>query len=156
MVGFYFAPSNSALCNGQLLSISNNATLFNLIGTTYGGDGVNTFALPDLRSRSPVHMGGSQSYQIGQSGGVETVTLSTQQLPSHSHPVTAQGGGGNAAVPTGGFFAGSTLGQYATSATGLSALVLQNTTGGQPHDNLMPYVTVNFVISLFGVFPSRN
>jgi microcystin-dependent protein len=156
MGGWNFAPYGWQLCNGQLLSISNNDTLFNLIGTTYGGDGINTFALPDLRGRSPVHMGGSQSYPIGQSGGVENVILTTQQLPVHSHPVTAQGGAGNSPNPTGGFLAGSSEGQYATAATGATATLLQNNTGGQPHYNLMPFVTVNFVISLFGVYPSRN
>jgi microcystin-dependent protein len=156
MVGFTFPPYGWQMCNGQLLAISSYDTLFNLIGTTYGGDGQNTFALPDLRSRSPVHTGGSLSYQQGQSGGVENVTLTTAQLPSHSHPVTAQGGAGNSTLPTGGFLAGSNEGQYASAATGVTAALLQNNTGGEPHDNLMPYVTVNFVISLFGVYPSRN
>jgi microcystin-dependent protein len=140
MVGFNFQPSGWQLCNGQLLSISNYDTLFNLIGTTYGGDGQNTFALPNLLGRSPVHTGGSLSYVGGQSGGVETVTLTTAQLPS----------------PIGNYMAGSSLGQYApTPATG-SANMLGSIGGGQPHDNLMPYQTVNFIISLYGVYPSRS
>jgi microcystin-dependent protein len=156
MVGFNFAPSGWAFCDGSLLAISQNDTLFNLIGTTYGGDGQNTFALPDLRGRSPVHTGGSLSYVQGQSGGVENVTVTTPQLPVHNHPVTAQGGAGNTATPTGGFLAGSAEGQYASAATGVTATLLQNNSGGQPHDNLMPYLTVNFVISLYGVYPSQN
>jgi microcystin-dependent protein len=157
IVGFNFAPAGWAFCDGSILPISQNDTLFNLIGTTYGGDGQNTFALPDLRGRSPVHTGGSLSYQLGQTGGVENVTLTSPQLPVHNHPVTVQGGAGNSNVPTGGFLAGSSVGQYAAaSATGVTATLLQNNTGSQPHDNLMPYLTLNFVISLYGVFPSQN
>lgn len=158
MVGFNFPPSGWQLCNGQLLSISEYSTLFNLIGTTYGGDGQNTFALPDLRGRTPIHIGtgGGQTYVQGQQGGVENVTLTTSQLPAHNHAVTAEGASGNANSPSGGYFAGSTLGQYASSSSGVSAAVLQNTGGGQPHNNLMPYLTVSFVISLFGVYPSRS
>jgi microcystin-dependent protein len=154
-----FNPSGWQFCSGQLLSISQNATLFNLIGTTYGGDGQNTFALPDLRGRTPIHTGtgGGQSYAQGQQGGVENVTLTTQQLPTHSHPFTVQGGGGGSLTPGGNFLSGSTLGQYApTPATGVSANMLAATGGSQPHDNLMPYLTVNFIISLFGVYPSQN
>jgi len=159
LVGFNFAPSGWQMCNGQLLSISNYEVLFNLIGTTYGGDGQNTFALPDLRSRTPIHTGtgGGQTYVIGQQGGVENVTLTTAQLPVHNHPFTAQGGGGTSAAPAGNFLAGSSLGQYApTPGTSTSGNVLGAAGGAQPHNNLMPYLTVNFVISLFGVYPSRN
>jgi microcystin-dependent protein len=157
LVGFNFAPANWAFCNGQLLSISNNTTLFNLIGTTYGGDGQNTFALPDLRGRSPVHTGGPLSYQIGQSGGVENVTLTAAQLPSHNHAFTASGGGGTSPTPASNFLAGSSLGQYAPSpGNAVSGNLLGTAGGSQPHSNLMPYVTMNFVISLYGVYPSRN
>jgi microcystin-dependent protein len=157
LVGFTFPPSGWQMCNGQLLSISNYSTLFNLIGTTYGGDGQNTFALPDLRGRSPVHTGGLLSYVMGQQGGVENVTLTTAQLPAHSHPFTAEASGGTSLTPSGNFLAGSSLGQYApTPATGVSANVLGATGGGLAHNNLMPYVTMNFVISLFGVYPSQN
>jgi microcystin-dependent protein len=159
MVGFTFAPAGWQFCNGQLLSISNYSTLFNLIGTTYGGDGQNTFALPDLRGRTPIHTGtgGGQTYALGQQGGVENVTLTTAQLPVHNHPFTVQGGGGGSLTPTGNFLAGSTLGQFApTPANSASANVLGLTGGSQPHNNLMPYLTVNFVISLFGVYPSQN
>jgi microcystin-dependent protein len=159
LVGFSFPPSGWQMCNGQLLSINNNEVLFNLIGTTYGGDGQTTFALPDLRSRAPIHAGtaGGQSYALGQSGGVENVTLTTAQLPAHNHAFTAQGGGGSSLTPAGNFLAGSSLGQYApTPATGTSGNVLSAAGSSQPHTNLMPYATVNFVISLFGVYPSQN
>jgi microcystin-dependent protein len=157
MVGFNFQPNGWAFCDGSLLSISENSTLFNLIGTTYGGDGQNTFGLPDLRGRSPVHTGGPLSYQIGLSGGQENVTVNTAQLPSHSHPFTVSGAGGGLLTPAGNFLAGSALGQYApTPANGASGNVLSPNNGGQPHDNLMPYVTINFIISLYGVYPSRN
>ena len=156
-VGFNFAPSGWQLCNGQLLAISNYEVLFNLIGTTYGGDGQNTFALPDLRGRTPVHTGGPLSYVQGQAGGVENVTLTTAQLPAHSHAFTTQGGGGSSLTPSGNFLAGSSLGQYApTPSTGASGNVLGAAGGGQPHSNLMPYLTVSFIISLYGVYPSQN
>jgi len=157
MFGGNFAPADWQFCNGQLLSISNYDVLFSLIGTTYGGDGQNTFALPDLRSRSPVHTGGSLSYQLGQSGGVENVTLITAQLPAHNHAFTASGGGGTSPTPAGNFLAGSALGQYApTPGNGVSGNVLGAAGGGQPHSNLMPYLTVSFIIALFGVYPSRS
>ena len=157
MFGGNFAPYGWQFCNGQLLSISNYDVLFNLIGTTYGGDGQNTFALPDLRGRSPVHTGGLLSYVQGQTGGVENVTLTTAQLPAHSHPFTVSGGGGTSASPAGNFLAGSALGQYApTPGNGVSANVLGSVGNSQPHSNLMPYTTVSFIISLFGVYPSQN
>jgi microcystin-dependent protein len=157
MFGGNFAPSGWQFCNGQLLSISNYDVLFNLIGTTYGGDGQTTFALPDLRGRAPVHTDGTLSYVQGQSGGVETVTLTTAQLPAHSHPFSASGAGGSSASPVGNFLAGSSLGQYApTPSNGTSGNVLGTTGGSQPHENRMPYTTVSFIISLFGVYPSRN
>jgi microcystin-dependent protein len=157
LVGFNFAPAGWAFCDGSLLAISQNDVLFNLVGTTYGGDGQNTFALPDLRGRSPVHIGGSLSYQIGQNGGVENVTVTGQQVPVHNHPFTVQGGSGGLLTPAGNFLAGSALGQYApTPGDGVSGNVLSANTGGQPHDNLMPYLALNFVISLYGVYPSQN
>jgi microcystin-dependent protein len=155
IVGFNFNPNGWQQCSGQLLAISEYDVLFNLIGTTYGGDGQNTFALPDLRGRSPVHTGGQNP--MGQSGGVETVTLTTAQLPAHSHPFTVQGGVGGSVTPAGNFMAGSSLGQYApTPASGSSGNMLGAAGGAQPHDNLMPYQAVNFIISLFGVYPSQN
>jgi microcystin-dependent protein len=156
LVGFNFAPENWLLCDGRLLSIAQNETLFSLIGTTYGGDGETNFALPDLRGRAPVHSGGSSSYVIGEIGGVENVTLTGSQLPAHTHPVSAQATNGNTSSPSGASFAGSSAGQYTASSTGLTAPILQTAGGSQPHDNLMPYVCANWIISLYGIYPSQN
>jgi microcystin-dependent protein len=156
-VGFNFAPSGWMFCNGQLLSISNYEVLFNLIGTTYGGDGQNTFALPNLQSRVAIHAGtGSQTYVIGQAGGVESVQLTTNQIPIHTHPIVAQGDVGNAASPVNAYFAASSADQYASSATGTTGSVLANNGSSQSHNNIQPYVAINYVISLFGVYPSQN
>jgi microcystin-dependent protein len=161
MVGFNFAPLGWATCDGQLIPIAENETLFNLIGTTYGGDGQSTFALPDLRSRIPVHAGqgpGLSNRILGESAGTETVTLTTQQIPSHAHLAQAQSGAGNQASPANGVWAASGQGQYGVGAgnVAMKSTLLSNSGGSQPHDNLMPYTTINFVISLFGVFPSQN
>lgn len=155
VVGFNFAPVGWAFCNGQLLAISEYETLFNLIGTTYGGDGQTTFGLPDLQGRIPIHQG--SGFVLAQSSGTETVTLTTQQIPAHSHPLKAQTAGGTQPSPAGGVWADSSLGQFSTSSpTATMAASLQNSGGSQPHDNMPPFLTVNFVISLFGVFPSQN
>jgi microcystin-dependent protein len=158
-----FAPAGWAFCAGQLLPISENETLFNLIGTTYGGDGEETFALPDLQSRIPIHMGtdpSGNSYVLGQEAGVEQVTLTTQQIPSHTHAPACQSSLGTQADPRNAVWAGSSLNQYSTaaptSATSMSTQSLAYTGGSQPHSNLMQYLVVNFIISLFGVFPSES
>jgi microcystin-dependent protein len=160
LVGFQFAPESWAFCDGSLISIANNDVLFNLIGTTYGGDGVNTFALPDLRGRAPLHMGSYQGtpYVIGQKAGTETVTLSTSNLPVHSHPINASSAAAQSPLPTSNTFAAnSTIDPYETSGPGVSGPILApNGAGALPHENLMPYVTMNYIISLFGVFPSRS
>ena len=151
-----FAPSGWALCNGQLLAISQNDALFNLIGTTYGGDGQSTFGLPDLRGRMPVHQG--PGFALAQQGGTESVTLTTQQLPAHSHVPAAAGNPGNSDSPAGaGAWAAVATPQYSAAATNssMNAGALSLSGGGQPHDNMMPYCTVNFIISLFGIFPSQ-
>lgn len=161
MVGFNFAPQGWATCDGQIIPISQNDTLFNLIGTTYGGDGQETFALPNLQSRVPLHQGqgpGLSSYIIGQAAGVESVTLTTNQIPAHSHLAQAQTGAGNQASPSNGVWADSGQGVY---AAGPAALAMKNNIvgaagGSQPHDNMMPYAVINFVISLFGVFPTQS
>ena len=164
MVGFNFAPANWALCNGQLLAISQNNALFALLGTTYGGDGVNTFALPDLRGRIPIHQGtgaGLGTYVQGQIAGTENVTLLTMQLPSHNHLLNAGVAGGTpSSSPINNTLGGGELDAYVASA--LVPAVLDASSippgggGNQPHNNIQPYLCVNFVISLFGVFPSRN
>ncbi len=160
MFGGSFAPVGWAFCQGQLLAISENETLFNLIGTTYGGDGQSTFALPDLRGRVPVHMGTSSAsggtYVLGQTGGVENVTLTTSQIPPHSHVPQAAAAAGSQASPSNNVWAGSTNLPYSQSApaAGMAADAIGSTGGSQPHDNMIPYLVVNFIISLFGIFPS--
>ena len=161
MVGFNFAPYGWALCNGQLLAISQNTALFSLIGTYYGGDGVTTFALPNLQSRVPIHQGqglGLSPYNIGQIGGTENVTLSTQQMPQHNHTIgSAATAGSN--KPANNYPADSAGGNAysqgpATGTLNPSAVSFQG--NSQPHANLQPYLCITFVIALQGIYPSRN
>lgn len=162
MFGGNFAPAGWMLCDGSLLSISENETLFTLIGTTYGGDGMETFALPDLRGRIPAHMGagpGLSTYTLGESFGSEQVTLTNQQMPGHSHTMMASTNVGGRTSPTGNVVARSTNADiYSGDApNGTMAGTAVSTTGGsQPHNNLMPTLCVNFIISLYGIFPSRG
>jgi len=160
MGGWNFAPVEWALCNGQLLAISEYEALYNLIGTTYGGDGQNTFALPNLQSRIPVHQGTGfgATYVIGQQGGVETVTLNANEIPAHSHPLKAQTAPGGQPSPSGGVWANSTLEQFSTAAptSQMASGLLASQGGSQPHDNMPPFQVVNFVIALFGIFPSQG
>ncbi len=157
-----FAPAGWAFCDGSLLAISENDALFNLIGTTYGGDGQTTFALPDLRSRVPVHQGqgsGLSNYQLGQSSGVETVTLTVNQIPGHNHTPQANSGPGTQQGPGNGVWATPSTGTiYSDVAPSLSmnAAAVGATGGSQPHDNIMPFLAINFIISLFGVFPTPS
>jgi microcystin-dependent protein len=137
------------------MAISQNTTLFTLIGTTYGGDGVNTFQLPNLSGRLPVHQG--NSYVIGQTGGTETVTLTSNQIPVHNHALEGSAFGATSTDPTGQTFAASNLDVYVPPASPVSMNSSTSSSGGgQPHDNLMPYACITFVIALFGVFPSQN
>jgi microcystin-dependent protein len=160
--GGNFAPAGWAFCDGSLLPISENEILFNLIGTTYGGDGQSTFALPDLRGRLPVHMGtgaGLSPFVIGQSGGVETVTLTTSQIPGHSHALLASGDNASASAAAGNVLAQTpTYTPYiaASADTPLNAQSIAATGGSQPHSNFQPYLCVNFIISLFGIFPTQT
>lgn len=158
-----FAPVGWAFCNGALVPISENDALFNLIGTTYGGDGQNTFALPNLQSRVPVHVG--PGFALGQSGGAESVTLTTSQIPAHSHVPQCYGtaGGGNQdspGLPAGGVWSTTTGGTiYATTpapSIAFNAAAIGSQGGSQPHDNMLPFLVINFIISLFGVFPSQS
>lgn len=154
-----FPPLGWAFCDGQSLPISENETLFNLIGTTYGGDGQETFSLPNLASRVPMHMGtgpGGITYQIGEMAGVESVTLTTQQIPIHNHAPLAVAGNGNQSTPQNGVWAGAATSLYTTNApsTPMNATLGGISGGSQPHENLMPYLTVNFIISLYGIYPS--
>jgi microcystin-dependent protein len=152
-----FAPIGWMFCEGQLVPISENATLFNLIGTTYGGDGQSTFAMPDLRGRVPIHMG--NGFVLAETGGVETVTLTVNQIPSHSHPALASTSPGSQGNPGGNVTAQNTLVQiYAEDvpSVNMGASAIAATGGSQPHDNFMPYLCVNFIISQFGIFPSQT
>lgn len=153
-----FAPVGWAICDGSLIAISENDTLFNLIGTTYGGDGVSTFALPDLRGRAPVHQG--SFYVIGQQAGEEYVTLNTNQIPPHNHvPQAAVGAAGNPAnSPANNVWSGWTGGQFASATPNLAMdpAAIGSTGLTQPHDNMPPFLVINYIISLFGVFPSQN
>jgi microcystin-dependent protein len=157
MFGGNFAPVGWAFCDGALQAIADNTTLFTLIGTTYGGDGQNTFALPDLRGRLPVHQG--SGFTLGEIGGVESVTLTTPQIPAHNHPfkVTPNLGGGSAPANTV-LAQSSTVKVYSTVApsVALGASSIVATGGNQPHSNLQPYLCLSFIISLFGIFPSQN
>jgi microcystin-dependent protein len=158
-----FAPNGWLFCQGQTLSIAENDTLFQLIGTTYGGDGQSTFCLPDLQGRVPLHSGQgsglSQNYIQGETGGVEEVTLTVQQMPTHSHGLQAETGGGTSANAAGKVPAASPSVQLYTQDVGSVALnpaAVGPAGGSQPHDNHMPYLAVNYIISLFGVFPSQT
>jgi len=158
MFGGNFAPAGWAICDGSLMPIAENDALFNLIGTSYGGDGQETFALPDLRSRVPVHVG--PGFSLGQTGGVETVTLTTNQIPVHTHVPQANSGKGTQSGPGNGLWAGSSpsLNEFSAAAPSLtmSPAAVGVAGGSQPHDNMMPFLSVNFILSLFGVFPSQT
>jgi len=160
MVGFNFAPVNWALCNGQILAIAQYDALFNLIGTTYGGDGQTTFALPNLQSRIPFHQGTSSqaTMVLGQLSGSETVTLTTGQIPAHSHLLNASSGAGTQASPANGVWAQSSLEEFSTEALAhtMDPSTIAPTGGSQPHDNMPPFLVINFIISLYGIYPSQN
>jgi microcystin-dependent protein len=157
IVPYNFAPQGFALCEGQLQSIAQNTALFALIGTTYGGDGVSTFALPDLRGRVPIHQGGA--YIIGELGGEESVTLSISQIPAHDHAISGQSAVGTTSIPTGSVWASqSHLSAYSSASPDMSMNLasVSSTGGNQPHDNRSPYLTVNYIIAVNGIFPSRD
>jgi microcystin-dependent protein len=159
MFGGNFPPAGWAFCSGQTVPISENDTLFNLIGTTYGGDGQETFALPNLQGRLPMHMGqggGLSNRVIGEMGGVESVTLTTQQIPVHNHAPLAVSGSGNQATPQNGVWAGAATSLYTSNApsTPMKATLGGMSGGSQPHDNMMPYLTISFIISLYGIYPT--
>ena len=156
-----FAPLNWAFCEGQLIPISENDTLYTLIGTTYGGDGMSTFALPDLRGRIPIHMGNGygSNFTLGEKDGTEQVTLTVQQIPIHTHPVRAQSGPGDTNSPENAVWAKSNFYQFSDQTDHLVSMSPQEVSGAggsQPHDNMMPYLCVNFIISLYGIFPSQS
>jgi len=163
MFGGNFAPAGWAFCQGQLIPISENETLFNLIGTTYGGDGQETFALPDLQGRVPMHQGQgpgiSQSYVIGEKAGVETVTLTTNQIPVHNHAFVCSLDASASTDPTNQVIAQSSqIHMFTQDVTNrqMNPKALTPQGGSQPHENLQPILCISFIISLFGVFPSQN
>ena len=157
---FSFPPKGWAFCNGQLLPINLNQALFSLLGTTYGGNGTTTFALPDLRGRVPAHTG--SGLILGQALGQEFHTLSTQEMPMHNHLVNAFDGGvdSNANTPASAFYArtadASTMYFSGSADSAMNAAVISNVGGSQPHENRQPFLTLNFCIALQGIFPSRN
>jgi microcystin-dependent protein len=170
MFGGNFAPKGWALCNGQIISIQQNSALFSLLGTTFGGNGVSTFALPDLRGRLPLHAGqglGLSAYVIGQNGGSENVTLNSNQMPAHTHTAQAtvnasaraDASSPSGAVPadTGGtsIYAAAPDGATTMNA-GMITTVIGAAGGNQPHPNLQPFLVVNFIIALQGIYPARN
>lgn len=161
-VGFNFAPVQWSMCNGPLLSISEFPALFQLIGTTYGGDGVNTFQLPDLRSRISVHQGpypGGGNYTMGQLGGAESVTITSSTYPTHNHLLQGSLTSSNFVANPGGNAAGNGQRIYSNAAsdtTMANSMVSMSSGGNQPHNNVQPYLTLTWIISLFGIFPSQS
>src|SRR5688500_16413605 len=159
-----FAPAGWAFCHGQVMPISENDALFTLIGTTYGGDGQTTFALPNLQSRVPMHAGtgpDGTTYQLGEMSGVESVTLTSQQIPSHNHALMGSSSTASATDPLGNVGARVTAAAvfpYGTDnpAQPLSAQAVNPAGGSQPHENMQPYLCINFILSLFGVFPTQT
>lgn len=150
-----FAPAGWMFCEGQLVPISENETLFQLIGTTYGGDGQSTFALPDLRGRLPLHQG--NNFVVAETGGVEEVTLTSQQIPSHTHSLLVSTGSGTSPNPQNNVIAASpTIDLYIEDVptANMASQAIGPAGGNQPHTNFQPYLCVNFIISLFGIFPS--
>ena len=157
MVGFNFAPRGWAFCDGQILPINQNQSLYSLLGTTYGGDGRTSFALPDLRGRTPIHT--SATHTLGQKGGAETVTLTAAEIGAHTHTAKASSSASDNATPTGKVL-GSVADVYRNAepatSTALRSGTITNAGGGQAHDNMQPFQTIAFCIALQGLFPSRN
>lgn len=164
LVGFNFAPRGWEFCNGQILSIAQNQSLFSLLGTIYGGDGRTTFALPDFRGRTPIHQGdgpGLSNYRMGQKGGSETTTLNVNNLPNHNHTLQVSGNAGDSDNPSNGFLAKTVGGAepYKTLENNLHSMNYQaitSTGGGQSFNNISPYTVANYIICLNGVYPDRS
>jgi microcystin-dependent protein len=156
VVSFNFPPKGWAFCNGQLLPINQNQALFSILGVAYGGNGTTNFALPDLRDRMPVHTDAGAGLSVGVDGGEVASTLTVSQLPAHGHAVSARSTG-NSSNPVGNHFAGISTPMFAAAAdTTMSSSALTAAGGGQPHENRGPYLVLNFVIALSGIYPSRD
>lgn len=160
IIGFNFAPRGWAYCDGQILPINQNQSLYSLLGTTYGGDGRTSFALPDLRSRTPMHKG--DGHTLGQKSGAETVTLTAAEIAAHTHALQASSSPGDSRNAENSLLAQVELGGFlyrdpeAANATALRSGAVTNAGGGQAHDNMQPYLTLGYIIALQGLFPSRN
>lgn len=155
IMSFVFAPKGWALCNGQLLPINQNQALFSLLGTTFGGDGRVNFALPDLRSRAPIHVG--SGHTLGERGGEQAHTLSVAELPTHTHVANAQSGNASTPIPGGNLLAAANnLYAAPTNLTTLSPSMVTSVGGSQAHLNMQPFLTLSFCIALQGIFPSPN
>jgi microcystin-dependent protein len=157
IVSFNFPPKGWALCNGQFLPINQNQALFALLGTTYGGNGQTTFALPNLRGQVPMHMG--NGHTLGEQAGSTSVTLNLSQMPTHLHMAQASTNTGTSLSPGGGLVLGKRAAEIYHSPTNLMTMhpgTVSNIGGSQPHNNMMPYLVLNFIIALQGIFPSRN
>lgn len=156
IMSFNFPPKGWALCNGQLLPINQNQALFSLLGTTYGGNGQTNFALPNLRGRTPIHMG--NGHTLGEAAGSTSTTINIQQLPQHSHFVNASSSVQNSIAPSNNFFAATTPSEVYSGASSGTLLPqsVTNIGGSQPHNNMQPYLILNFCIALQGIFPSQN
>ncbi len=160
IVSFNFPPKGWAFCNGQILPINQNQALFSLLGTTYGGNGTVNFALPNLQGRAPVHMGqgaGLSPYTLGSFGGVANHALTQSEMPQHTHAVSASSASASVRIPTGNFWAAASTPSFSATHNAImygGAIGAQG--GSQPHNNMPPYLVLNFIIALVGIFPSRN
>jgi microcystin-dependent protein len=157
IISWNFAPKGWALCNGQLLPINQNQALFSLMGTMYGGNGQTTFALPNLQGRTPIHVGGG--FTQGQAGGQQSHTVTLSEMPAHSHVLQASSTAGNVAFPQGNLLARSLNEVYQARGQNLTTMspgTVSNVGGSQPHTNMQPYLVLNFIIALQGIFPSQN
>ena len=159
VISWNYAPKGWAFCNGQSMAVNQNQALFSLLGTTYGGNGQTTFNLPNFQGRAPIHVGGSGGFVQGQAGGEAAHTLVQGEMPQHTHTAQVQPANAGTGTPNNNFLAGVTSFVYRNSLTNLTTLVpgtISNAGGGQPHPNQQPYLVLNFIIALTGIFPSRN